>query len=329
MLLTRSPVRNDGPRPAVPPALREALPDLPAGLLAALYGPQAPSGVYMLVDATLRREVSGIFDLDGIALPSECLFNGEAALTHLESAPWIVDMSIRDPDRPTNLGFHRRFFAQHWPVGTSLLVQSDASFAQLRSHLRRFVKLRVRDDGGRRIFRFWDPRVLHPFLEVIKDDAPRLRRLARTDDGTAIRYLIRAGDQDQLYAAEAAELADTPVEPLQLRLSDFDPIARAREIKRRQRIADRIQQDFPAELSGRPRKAIDAAVEYAVNRFGGYGFREHAHLHFFAAWTVFYGPEFEMADPTGRLHEICQETGPELQRFKAFRDRFDSFEIRA
>ena len=94
-------------------------------------------------------------------------------------------------------------------------------------------------------------------------------------------------------------------------------------------MADRIIADFPKELQHRPRKAVDAAVKHAVQHFGTLGFREHAHLHFFAAWTVFYGPGFEQRDTTGRLDAICRSSNPEMTRFKAFRDRFDSFTMRA
>ncbi|WP_243698783.1 hypothetical protein [Paracoccus alkanivorans] len=66
-----------------------------------------------------------------------------------------------------------------------------------------------------------------------------------------------------------------------------------------------------------------------MQRFEAYGFRKHAHLHFFAAWSVFYGPEFEMRDTTGKLKEICRAPDPEADRFQAFRDRFDSFSMKA
>lgn len=330
MFLKQTLINRGTAKVTAPDALAEALPDASPELLKSLYGPDAPAGVYMLVDASLRREISGLFDLDSIELPALCLFEGKAAEDSAEIAPWLVDMSIPDPEAVAGLIFHRKFFAHHWPAGTSLLIQTDAPFAAVQKHLRRFIKLPVQDDGGTRFFRFWDPRALRPFLTAIAEDAPRMRRMMMMDTGEPLHYVLRDGDAEMRLSPDADGLAATPVTPMHLRFADFDPIARARALERRRRMADRIQADFSRELEHRPRKAIEAAVEHAVQRFEAYGFRKHAYLHFFAAWTVFYGPDFEMRDPAGRLEEICRSpAAPEADRFKAFRDRFDNFSMKA
>ncbi|RMC37829.1 DUF4123 domain-containing protein [Paracoccus alkanivorans] len=325
MLLHQVPIRNDASKPSELTILAEAVPDAPPALLKQLYGPEAPSRVYMLVDGVLRSEVAGIFDLDSIGLPAHCLFEGDA----LEAGPWLVDMSIGESGNPSILPFHRKFFTEHWPIGTSLLIQTDASSMEVRQHLRRFTKLPVQDDGKWRLFRFWDPRVLSPFLQAIAEDAPRLRRMMLTDDGKELHYIIRDGEIDVRLSPETEKLIKTPVTPMRLHFSDFDPIARTRAADRRKRMAERIRADFTQELEHRPAKAIEAAVEHAMRHFGAYGFRNHAYLHFFAAWTVFYGPGFETRDPAGTLEEICRSTAPEAERFRAFRVRFESFKMRA
>lgn len=238
-------------------------------------------------------------------------------------------MSISDTQETASLPFHRRFFARHWPVETSLLVQSNASFGAVRQHLRRFIQLPVQDDGRIRFFRFWDPRVLRPFLAGIAEDGPRIRRMMMTDDGQPISYVIHHGKSDICFLPDVQQLADIPIAPMRLYFADFDPIARMRAAERRKRMVDRIYASFARELEHRPRKAIEAAVDHAAQRFGGYGFKVHAHLHFFAVWTVFYGPGFESHDPAGILQSICRSSAPEAERFKAFRDRFDSFSMRA
>ena len=329
MLLQQQPITAGNGKVAVPTALLEAITDASPHLLARLYDPDAPAGVYMLVDGSLWRDVAGIFDLDAIDLPAQCLFEGKAAEESGETAPWLVDMSIPEPGEAGSLSFYRKFFARHWPVGTSLLIQTDASFTAERQHLRRFTQLPVQDDGRIRFFRFWDPRVLHPFLTIIADDAPRMRRMMMTDDGQPLNYIIHDGEADICLSPDAEKLADTQVMPMRLYFADFDPIARARALERRKRMADRICASFARELEHRPRKAIEAAVDHAVRLFSGYGFKTHAHLHFFAVWTVVYGPGFETRDPAGTLQEICRSSAPESERFKAFRDRFDSFTMRA
>lgn len=329
MLLQQTQIGKERVAPFGLAALRSALPDVLPTLLDLLYGTGRSDHVFMLVDATLRREVAGFFDLDSISQPVLCLFDGDVAATSGESAPWLVDLSITDTDNPGSLTFHRKFFKAHWPVGTSVLIQTDAPFETIRRHLRRFTKLPMQDDGKMPFFRFWDPRVLAPFLTAIKSDPPRLRRMLMTDDGTPIRYVIHKDGADLQFAPVVDGLSIVPVAPMRLHYADFDLIARERAAARRLRMADRILADFVGELEHRPRKAVLAAVDHAVSHFGAYGFRDHAHLHFFAVWTVFYGPGFETRDPTGTLQEICLSSAPELARFKAFRDRFDSFTLKA
>jgi len=232
-------------------------------------------------------------------------------------------MTVSDRENPGTLTFHRKFFQLHWPVGTSILVQTDASFDEVRQHLRRFTKLPVQDDGKMRFFRFWDPRVLRPFLETIREDGPRLRRMLMTDRGKPLHYVVRHEDANLLFSPETEKLAAEPIIAMRLKYADFDPIARARALERRNRMVDRIEADFAKELAHRPRKAIEAAVDHALQRFGGYGFSVHAHLRFFAAWTVFYGADFETRDPSGKLLKICRSSGPELERFRPFREQLE------
>ncbi|RMC29677.1 DUF4123 domain-containing protein [Paracoccus alkanivorans] len=137
--------------------------------------------------------------------------------------------------------------------------RTDTPFEIVQKHLRRFTKLPVLDDGKMPFFRFWDPRVLRPFLTVIAGDAARMRRIMMTDAGKPLHYVFRHGETDIRFSPEAGEMAETPIAPMYLRFADFDPIARARAAERRRRMADQIQADFlpvnwstgPARLSKR------------------------------------------------------------------------------
>ncbi|SFJ14596.1 DUF4123 domain-containing protein [Jannaschia pohangensis] len=305
----------------------ERLSDAPPGAVQTLYGPEAPRNVFLLVDATLRAEVAGIFDLDSIDHPARCLFGGDAAEDYGDAAPWIADLSIPDPEG--DLAFHRDFFARHWAADNSVLIQTDATMGEVRRHLRRFTKLPVRDDGRRLFFRFWDPRILPDFLRIIDHDAGRARRMMMTDDDVPLTYLVRTGDDVVQFRPDIPACVAVPVAPMYLNLADFDPISRAREAERRQRIANRITEDFRTELAGRKPEEIERLVTAALQRFGAFGFTRHAHLHFFAVWTVLYGLGFEEYDTTGKLQKICRSDAPEDERFRAFRKWFDTFTLEA
>lgn len=315
-------------------ALHAALPQVPPALLTALYGVGASRHAYLLVDGTLRAEVAGLFDLDVIDAPARSLFSGEAEEAIGETGPWLVDLSIPDPRKPRHVSVLRDLFARHWPVGYSILISTDASFDALREHLRRFVKRPVLDDGRLLTFRFWDPRVLTPFLRAIEGDRSRARRMTVTDQGTPFAYLLPpsrdtadAGRLAAIRVVPDALLASEPLRPFRLRYADFDAVASARAAERRARMAERLRADFATELADRPAEDVQAAVDAAVARFGAFGFRDHAHLHFFAGWSLFYGPAFETGDPTGELEAILRSDAPEAERFRAFRRRFETFKI--
>lgn len=210
MFLQKTQIDKEHVIPSALSAVREALPDVSETLLEQLYGSAGSDHVFMLVDACLRREIVGFFDLDSISPPARCLFDGDAAEISAETAPWLVDLSIPDKDNPDRLTFHRKFFDQHWPAGTSLLIQTDMSFPAVRQHLRRFIQLPVQDDGRIRFFRFWDPRVLHPFLTAIADDAPRIRRMMMTDDGQSLNYVFHDGGADIVFSPDAEKHGKCP-----------------------------------------------------------------------------------------------------------------------
>ena len=315
--------------------MHAALPDVPTALLDALYGPDAPRHAYLLVDGTLRAEVAGLFDLDVIDATARSLFSGAAEEEAGDAGPWLLDLSIPDPETPGDVSVLRDLFERHWPAGYSLLLSTDAPFDALRRHLRRFIKRTVEDDGRLLTFRFWDPRVLTPFLDAIKDDRSRARRMTFTDEGVPLAYVLPPRDEEPdaarlagIHVAPDAGLADEPLRPLRLRYADFDVLARRRAAERRTRMAERLRRDFAAELADRTAEEIQAAVDEAVRRFGSFKFREHAHLHFFAAWSLFYGPTFEKGDTTGELETILRSDAPEAERFRAFRQRLETFTFR-
>lgn len=84
------------------------------------------------------------------------LFQGELALTVADQAPHLADLRRE--------GLHRhRYLDLLWGRSAAVWFSSEASFAEVRSHLRRFFL--VRDESGREVFfRYYDPRVLREFL---------------------------------------------------------------------------------------------------------------------------------------------------------------------
>ncbi len=282
--------------------------------------------LFALVDATLRTEVTRVFDLDVIDQPALCLFEGEAFETHAEAAPWLIDISTSDISS-TDFSFHKDFFEKHWPTQSNVLIQTSASLYETKRHLRRYVQLPVIEDQKRRYFRFWDGRVLPDFLRSISNDGLRCKRMMLTDLDAELRYICLTDEGPVQFAPCPEALLGLPTTKMYLKFSDFDAAARREWDARCIRIAKRIMSDFESELVTQDLDRVIERVRVAIDRFSQFGFLEHAHLHFFATWSVLYGIGFEQADTTGRLQEICNSTGPEMERFAAFRDWFDTFTI--
>ena len=70
---------------------------------------------YFIVDATLRKNITGVFDLDSgmVDVPVQCLFKGDAADELKEVAPYVIDMTLPEgawDDRDLVPSFHKDFF---------------------------------------------------------------------------------------------------------------------------------------------------------------------------------------------------------------------------
>ncbi len=159
---------------------------------------------YLIVDATLRTQITGYFDLDLISHAKvECLFKGRAAETLKTAAPYLIDMTLTadeytDDSKITN--FHKDFIENHWAHNTGIVIRSYASMDVVLHHYRRFTK--VQDETGEWIFfRFWDPNILIPYLTGIKHWQERALLWFNLGDSLLIDSVIAHGiDKDTLIS---------------------------------------------------------------------------------------------------------------------------------
>ncbi len=107
---------------------------------------------YVIVDPTLRKAVSGLFDLDVVDVKAQSLFDGRAAEENQEVAPYLVDATVPSADQVPR--FNRTFLHDHWGQNTGIVVRSHATFAEVRKHFRRFTKLKREGIDGWFFFRF-------------------------------------------------------------------------------------------------------------------------------------------------------------------------------
>ena len=126
---------------------------------------------YFIVDATLRKNITGFFDLDKLDVPIQCLFKGEKAEELKESAPYLIDMTLPDgawDDKDLVPSFHKNFFDKHWGQNTGMFIRTSALFADVWGHFRKFPRIQVEEDKRWVYFRFWDPRIAPSYFYSIK-----------------------------------------------------------------------------------------------------------------------------------------------------------------
>ncbi len=127
---------------------------------------------FLIVDATLRTNITGSFDLDAVAVPIRSFFTGVAAEKYKSVAPYLVDMTLPaeawdDPDAVPD--FHLDFFKRHWQHGTGIIIRTPATMDEVWSNFRKFTKVKM-SNGKVTYFRFWDVGMLMYFLDASTDD---------------------------------------------------------------------------------------------------------------------------------------------------------------
>ncbi|MFO0616578.1 MAG: DUF4123 domain-containing protein [Polyangiaceae bacterium] len=145
------------PHAAYYAAARERLERRVANVKRALFaGDDERAQVYAVLDGS--RDPSIYYDIYRDARAYDCLFAGKIDPKLATSAPWIVplDADARFTDRILSRGW-----GQNWGV----FAISRAPLEDLRRHLRRFLIVGT-EDGRRLFFRWYDPRVLRPYLRT-------------------------------------------------------------------------------------------------------------------------------------------------------------------
>jgi hypothetical protein len=90
-------------------------------------------------------------------LETQCLYSGAFGASLAEVAPHLTTF---DPQ-----GDFANWLFARWDRNYGILLQTTASFDELRKHLKKFLV--VKDPAGRRLrFRFYDPRILRVFLPM-------------------------------------------------------------------------------------------------------------------------------------------------------------------
>ena len=112
--------------------------------------------LYVVADGGRDRNIRTL--LQALAEESACLYQGEALAEYGDEAPWLATAG---PHSELWTWLIEEGLGQRWGV----FIVSAQPFQALRSHLRKFVKVKT-TDGASLFFRFFDPQVLSGQIRV-------------------------------------------------------------------------------------------------------------------------------------------------------------------
>jgi hypothetical protein len=160
--------------------------------------------LYALLDAARGPEVA-LWISQSMTIRWQSLFGGSAGLELAAQAPYLIEVEPRGAWLETLL-------QQSWSASWGVFVTSSAGFDALRAHLRQ--QLLVKNPQGRTcFFRFYDPRVLRPFLASSRAAqrtaffGPASSFWCESDDGRAWWEFTAAVDRPRRLALDTAQEA--------------------------------------------------------------------------------------------------------------------------
>lgn len=112
--------------------------------------------VYAIVDPAQDDRI--YYEMHRDARAYACLYAGKIAPELAVAAPYVVPL-----DRGAR--FTDRLLSLMWGRNGGVFAISRVPLEEMRRHLRRFLIV-ANEDGGRMYFRWYDPRVLRPYLRT-------------------------------------------------------------------------------------------------------------------------------------------------------------------
>lgn len=160
----------------------------PGVLLRHLWPDGADERVFAILDGARDPRIHPAVTRSGLAY--HCLYSGTLEPVLARAAPYLVQLDREAP-------FTRELLTC-WGDSWGIYLRTVASLSELHRHFRRF--LRVKDENGKNlVFRYYDPRVLRPYLPTCTEAeldyvfGPVQRFLVEAEGGAAAVAYHREG----------------------------------------------------------------------------------------------------------------------------------------
>lgn len=100
--------------------------------------------------------------------------------------------------------FHKYYIEKQWQQGTGIFIRSMASFNETWKHFRKFTK--VQDEQGKwYFFRFWDHRIIFPYMSFIKNKQKKVAQFFNAQENLCKQIIL------PISATEAVNVIAQPM----------------------------------------------------------------------------------------------------------------------
>ncbi|WP_414897115.1 DUF4123 domain-containing protein [Rhodovulum sp. YEN HP10] len=288
----------------------------------------ASGSTFALLDAA---RLPGLVDrLEGRGYEPLCLFQGAAAETLADAAPYLVRLE-GDSDLLRHFLDDGDLYWAMWRKRPGILIETGMTAGALRKHLRRF--LRVSIDGTAFFFRFWEPAAAASYFQALTSPARRAPWFFPRETGQIEAFLIPDPRRDGLKVEDMGPVsrADVP-SPRPAFTLDAAELAAIRGARVEDDLIEMerlMAETFPAETGALAIEDLRRGLRRSVGRAREFGIRQKRNAFRLAAWDLHCAGPFERTDPTGELRRILEMPHPEADKMRRLTDQIGLIEGKA
>ncbi len=266
---------------------------------------------YLILDAHIYTANNGVFDLDLVEnLTVQCLYKGKAAEQLKYVAPYLIEMTLPEngyDDKDKVPDFHKSYFEKQWGNDASMFIRTTASMTTVHNHFRKFNKIQ-NDQGKSFLFRFYDQKILSPYLSVIKNWPERLVRLYTIETENQIHSITCSdGKNSAITFSPNPALLEFDYSTKNIRSpqqTDYDICLEIGFANQAKKLLIRLYKNLEKSHGLVPAPEHQKIATHTIKRMAAHGLKTPLFLETLIAWSLLLHPEFEQQDPENIMEQI-------------------------
>ena len=293
--------------------------------------------IWMILDAARGRAI--FRTLLECHLEYCCLYSGYLPPALEIAAPYLVQLEYQDR-------YTRRILQRGWGDSWGIFLKCDLGLDRLRRHLRQFLV--VRDpQGGRLVFRYYDPRVLRVYLPTCREEElrsvfgpiqcfwsegqePKEMLEFRFDRGSLARWTLALDSERSSEtrppgsgqnAAPGFE-AETPRRnaTLTIRQAQLALLSRIEMQKFEEWMVAHLNKFFPGECKSAGEAQLRDTIRYGIKRAAAYGITSERDVCKYIDLMVVFGRDFDEDRRFAWTRDILAKQGDPSRKIEALHE---------